>query len=244
MDSDDDLIVAPRPPPKQAAISLDDSDDELMMAKPAVTQPPAAPEASGKAIVFEDSDDDLLPPNPNQAASPKSATPSSPVFHQDPQPQPSTAAASTKGINDAAVAEMLNSTRTFVKKQLNKEGFLSKLQPTWPYSPQRRWCVLEGRMFSYYDSQGALKPSATLDLKGAEIILDPKGAREPNSFGIANLESGSSGNGGASALKGRVFIFSTLTKEEMMDWVNALRSVLNDGHSEVHWFEKMAQGTF
>lgn len=258
MDSDDDLMIAPKPAPK-TAITLDDSDDELMVAASPKAPPPAAnatasPTGRKAAVVLEDSDDDLLPPAPagvnnNSMASPKGAA-SSPSFHQDPVSSPSFsgAAASFAGrsaaADEGAVAEALNRTRTFVKKQLNKEGFLSKLQPTWPYSPQKRWCVLQGRMFSYYDSQTAAKPSATLDLKGAEITLDPPGSREPNSFGIGNIESGNSGNGGSSALKGRVFIFSAPTKEDMQQWVEALRSVLSDGHSEVHWFEKMAHGAF
>eukprot|EP00658_Telonema_sp_P-2_P053419 TRINITY_DN41954_c0_g1_i1.p1 TRINITY_DN41954_c0_g1~~TRINITY_DN41954_c0_g1_i1.p1 ORF type:complete len:131 (+),score=35.88 TRINITY_DN41954_c0_g1_i1:115-507(+) len=95
---------------------------------------------------------------------------------------------------------------------------------------QKRWCVLDGRMLMYYDAQGASKPAAALDLKGAKVVTDMKDAKQPNSFGITNIQGGTSGQGMASG--GRTFIFSTLNKETMTEWLDALRSVLQEPASD------------
>lgn len=242
MDSDDDLLMPPPPQPKaSAAIDLDDSDDDLLA--PAYV----APTPGGGGIVLDDSDDDLLPAPLNASF----ASPASPKATESIASPKADVASPKSTFHDpeaekAALENALRDQKAYRRKDLHKEGFLFKQQPTWPYGSQKRWCVLDGRMFLYYDSQGATKPAASLDLKGAKIVTDMKDAKQPLSFGITNIQDGTSGQGAASsgAMKGRTFIFSSLNKETMNEWIDAIRSVLQEPASEVHWFEKLAQGSF
>ena len=104
-----------------------------------------------------------------------------------------------------------------------------------PYASQKRWCVLKGRVLTYFESQGA--PAAgTLELKGAELVDVAKTAKMPNSFGV----TGPSGQ-----LKSRVYIFSTVSREDFQTWTEVLQNVIAEPKvSELHWFDKMAQAIF
>lgn len=147
-----------------------------------------------------------------------------------------------------------------VRISVYREGYLMKQQPTWPYGSQKRWCVLDGRKFSYFESQEATsKPLGSLDLKGARLNLDLKDqAKMPNSFGlVVDLDPNAGDNalskvltlggvlGSASAEpKARTFIFSA-TRDELDEWTKAIQSVVSGKRAlELHWFEKMAQGLF
>jgi hypothetical protein len=126
-------------------------------------------------------------------------------------------------------------------KQQYKEGFLLKQQPNWPYSAQKRFCILQNRQFTYYESDLNLtKPNGALDLRNAQLVTDLERSSRPHSFGIKMASDPH-----ARVEKSRTYVFSALSSEDFDSWVEALKSATSSRHvQEIHWFEKMAQGIF
>ena len=271
MSSDDDL---PPPPPKAAAPkpALTDSDDDLgppPPPKPAAKKAPAdsdddlAPPPTKKAA---DSDDDMPPPPAKKAAADSDDDLPPPPAGKSPatagSPAAADGAAATRPratfINvaqdgDAAAPAAVAApgggsrkrTATVSRRSIQdvtKEGFLFKQSPSWPYSSQKRWCVLKGRVLTYFEQQNGTTPCGSLDLKGAVVLTEKDGIKEkhsakmPNSFGLT---------GPTGQLKSRVYIFSTMTRDELQSWIDTIQLVAAEPKaSELHWFEKMAQGIF
>eukprot|EP00672_Neobodo_designis_P026486 CAMPEP_0174841982 /NCGR_PEP_ID=MMETSP1114-20130205/9642_1 /TAXON_ID=312471 /ORGANISM="Neobodo designis, Strain CCAP 1951/1" /LENGTH=264 /DNA_ID=CAMNT_0016076179 /DNA_START=49 /DNA_END=840 /DNA_ORIENTATION=- len=241
-DSDDDLppppakttpAAAPAPGAKPPVVLPDSSDDDL---------PPPPATAGGKKVVLPDSSDDDLPPPPAKAGAPVPAKPSEDA-DDDLPPPPAKPAGQSLAAEDAApqrtrsrhvnpeVAQQRKERRqTTVRRNVNDiafEGFLMKQSPTWPYTSQKRWCVLKGRVLTYYETQQSHTPAGTLDLKGAKIADVSKTANKPNSFGLT---------GPTGQLKSRVYIFNALSREEYQQWINVLEQVLVEPKvSELHW---------
>jgi hypothetical protein len=231
-DSDDDLP----PPPKQggAPVALDDSDDDL----------PPPPKPAGTRPVLDDSDDDLPPPPSAGNAKPSLSDddddiPAPPARTRTAHVNPDAADAASPAPTDAAGVAKKRSQSVVRRgaKDLHKEGFLLKQSPSWPYGSQKRWCVLQGRVMTYYENQQTTQTAlGTLDLKGAEIVDVKKEAKFPNSFGLA---------GRSGQLKTRTYIFAAPTRDELQPWLEVLELATTEPKaSELHWFEKMAQGTF
>ena len=275
MEIDDDL---PPPPPQRAAIVLDDSDDDLPPPPTKPTQPAAAPR--GIPINLDD-DDDLPPPPPKQQVAidddldvppPKpqalGASVASPLAAASPAAAP-TPLKATPVVSSASPAAAhddpmspASSTRkrgATVRVSVYREGYLLKQQPAWPYSSQKRWCVLDGKKFSYFEAQESAgsKPLGTLDLKGARLNLELGAAgKMPNSFGLVMDIDPHAGENGLSKVltlggvlqqepKSRTYVFSTLTRDDYEDWTKTIQSVVSGRREmELHWFEKMAQGIF
>lgn len=260
LDDDDDLPPPPSQPQKPTAITLDDDDDDL---------PPPPPKKN--VVELDDSEDDLPIP---AAGSNSSAVHTDPVSNnsnisagagatpptrpravavatapaspqqggqaQSPQKEPAADKAAPLPTQSPATAPPpagRKKTHSVARvNSLSKEGFLFKQSPTWPYTSQKRWCVLKGRLLNYYEAQTSKMPAGTLDLKGAQLIDVAKSAKMSNSFGL----TGSQG-----MLKGRTFIFSAPKHEEFNEWVEIIKLVVAEPTaSEIHWFEKMAQGVF
>jgi hypothetical protein len=237
-DSDGDL-----PPPPSATVkppvTLDESDDDLPVPPPKSTSVGGAasppPTTNGSAAARRDAaaDDDELP-GPKNVASPNTVA--------APLPNPSQHADPASGrIRSRAVNPDLRRDRrqTTVRRNINDiclKDYLFKQSPTWPYGSQKRWCILKGRVLTYYETELATMPAGTLDLKGAQLVDVSKTAKMPNSFGL----TGPSGQ-----LKARIYIFSTLNREDYQKWNDTIREVISEPKmSELHWFDKMAQAIF
>jgi hypothetical protein len=264
-DSDDDIPPPPAAPApsKGIPINLDDDDD---LPPPPPGRPPAnAPPAA------DDFDEDLPPPPPAAKAAPQpppvAASPTQTAAAQA-TPSKSTVSfaspAPTKADSASPASPSTVATRKrgmSVRVTVYREGYLLKQQPNWPYSSQKRWCVLDGRKFSYFESQeSTTKALGTLDMKGARLNLQLGDAgKMPNSFGlVVDLDPHAGENALSKVLtlggvlggpsqepKGRTFIFSTLTRDDYEDWTKTILSVTSEKRAmELHWFEKMAQGIF
>jgi hypothetical protein len=249
---EDDLDLPP-PPAPVAAVQLSDSEEEEDMLPP----PPSA--VSGPPVLV-DSDDDLPPP-----PLPKQPQHVDPATAKDDAPPPAPNQTQATANNDdsprakdpsaaaAAAAEATKPRATSVVRQrattlaasparggLFKEGWVWKQSPTWPYTTQKRWFVLKGRMLAYYETPGGTgaTPISTLDLKGAKFADVKKTAKWEHSFGLT---------GPLFPFKDRVYIFSLETKDDLQLWkemIDAVSAVDETNKTELHWFEKMAQGEF
>ncbi|RNF26136.1 uncharacterized protein Tco025E_01619 [Trypanosoma conorhini] len=241
MDSDDDLQL----PPPRPAINLSDSDDDLPppagLAPKRRAPPPVRP-AGGAALLSPNNKASTVhrgelassPPvsPPAALAAPKGAS------HADPQqqlpPLPFTADAKTR-VNPAKVY---------------KEGFLFKQQPSWPYSNQKRYCVLKNCRLYYFDSQESMKegkPQGVIDLTNAKLTDPGSEAKLPSNFGIhVASERQADGGGSGSNKKERTFIFSVVHVHELGEWKAAVQAVVGDTEEDegAHWFEKMVQGVY
>ena len=262
-DSDDDLDL---PPPPQNngnqhkdPISLDSDGDDDDLPPPSNNNLDAAdsivvPSPTGgnnkPAVSLDDSDDDLPPPNKGGAPAPASSPPSSPAGaanNNTPAPKPaakqqaalppagSSSANMGAGVDRQRTGTIMNNNRRKIS-DASMEASLFKQSPTWPYVMQKRWVTLKGRLLSYYEEKSSQTPSGTLDLKGAQIVDSPSNAKAPHAFGIT---------GDTPSLKGRTFIFAASSREEYLGWLDILKFVTTEPrNSEIHWFEKMAQGLF
>jgi hypothetical protein len=268
--SGDDLDL---PPPTNNAqqqhkdpISLDSDEEEDELPPP----PASNNNNNAKAISLDDSDEDDLPPVstagtttarsllPSTGAAIAPA-PSNGTKQQQQQPPVASsvtpARATTTTTNTNAVAssplppsspasanlEAATRARAPTMKRraiadVAMEGFLFKQSPTWPYVMQKRWVTLKGRVLSYYEEKASTAPSGTIDLKGAQIIDSPQNAKAPHALGIT---------GDTPSIKGRTFYFAAGSREEYLGWLELLKFVtIEPKNSEIHWFEKMAQGLF
>lgn len=275
LDSDDEDGLPP--PPKTASSYLPDSSDDDLPPPPKAAGTAAAPRT-----VNLDDDDDGLPPTPPAATASPSKTAAAPAQapaspSAQPTTQPAAAADATRARQDSqAFASPRQRTATIKRQNPNavyRDGFLLKQQPTWPYSAQKRWCVLKGRLLAYFEGQSTTKPSGSLDLKGATVHTYEqlgKEAKRPHSFGVQGA-SGATGSGTNQA--GRLFVFSANSKDEYDAWLDSLMLVtsapgaaaalaacdpsaaadvaaaraatgLQAADAELHWFEKMAQGIY
>jgi hypothetical protein len=253
-DSDDDGL--PPPPPKAASpqapkqVNLEDSDDDGL--------PPPPPKGSAPKPKDDDDDDDLPPP-PTQTnrgtpakhsdptdddlPPPPSAATGNATASSSPPASPSTAPAAaprhstiTKPADQAARGRTATVAKGAKVSALEKKGFLMKQKPTWPYASQKRWCVIQGRLMNYYETETSENPSGSLDLKGAELVDVSRDAKLPHSFGVT---------GPTGQLKGRVFTFSAMNATECQEWCEIIRAVSAEPSAkELHWFEKMAQGIY
>ena len=216
--SDDDDL--PPPPAKKVVLPDSDSDDDL---------PPPPAKTGAAAPKADDDDEDDLPPPPAKAG----AAPSGDAAAEG---NPRTR---SRHVNPEVAQQRKERRATTVRRNVNDisyEGFLLKQSPTWPYGSQKRWCVLKGRVLTYFENQQSHTPAGTLDLKGATLVDVSKSAKMPHSFGLT---------GPTGQLKLRTYIFSAVSREEYQQWINVLEQVLVEPKvSELHWFDKMAQAIF
>ncbi|KEG12039.1 hypothetical protein DQ04_02051040 [Trypanosoma grayi] len=234
MDSDDDLDL---PPPKPT-INLDDSDSDDDLPPPAVLaamrSPPPRPTAAPVVAPLR-----LTSPN-SGGGSPLTkiqvGAASNGKASLDPQVQLQSPADSKARANPAKVY---------------KEGFLLKQQPSWPYSNQKRYCVLKNCKLYYFDSQESMKegrPQGVIDLTNAKLVDPGNEAKLPSNFGIRveHDKQTEGGNNSSSNKKQRTFIFSVTHAHELGEWKAAVRSIVGDDIEEdqVHWFDKMVQGVY
>lgn len=221
----------------RGGVSLDDSDDDLPPASPtggAKVAPTSTPTTNSNNAAANTTS---APPAANGSnatskqpgAVPKSVSINAPAASLP----PSSPGASNLDATTRARAGTLKR-RTISDAAM--EGFLFKQSPTWPYVMQKRWVTLKGRVLSYYEEKTSTAPSGTIDLKGAQIIDSPQNAKAPHALGIS---------GDTPSLKGRTFYFSAASREEYLGWLEILKFVTTEPkNSEIHWFEKMAQGLY
>lgn len=255
-DSDEDDL--PPPPPRATApaaapvktVVLPDTDDDDDLPPPPASPPP-------KKVILPDSDDDLPPPPAKAGAAPAAKPAAADDDLDDLPPPPPKSGAAAAMAADAAdpaagsspptrkrtthvdVGDRKERRQTTVRRNVNDisfEGFLFKQSPTWPYTSQKRWCVLKGRVLDYYENQQTHTKAGTLDLKGASLVDVSKTAKMPHNFGLT---------GPTGQLKSRVYIWSAVSREEYDKWKAVLDQVLTEPRvSELHWFDKMAQAIF
>lgn len=267
-DSDDDLDLPP--PPANGGgggvaaasnhkdpISLDTDDDDdlppssnnnVNAVESLVLSPKGNGAGAAATVDLDDDEDDLPPPTqskptppPSQSVGPAKVSPASPTTTaKAPTPQPGAPKAVAPAGGAAATAAVGDRNRSNTIKRRNisdtsMEAYLFKQSPTWPHTLQKRWVTLKGRLLSYYEEKTSTAPSGTIDLKGAQIIDSPQ-TKSPHALGIT---------GDTPSLKGRTFIFTASTRDEYLGWLEVLKFVTTEPkNSEIHWFEKMAQGLF
>lgn len=273
-DDDDDELPPPPPaaaaPQKSAAAPVIDSDDDLPpppskpSAAAASSAPPPTPPRSAEAAPPQPAapppQSSAPPPatptkQPAAAAADTVASPSRPrsAVVVEPSPSPQRGGGDDAASDLSSVATRSRSVTSISRQKASfKDGVLLKQQPNWPYTGQNRWCVLANRQLSYYDSKesaaSGAKASGTLDLKDAHLrtSADEVKSNRPHSFGIevAVDPHAAAGKGNT----GRTYIFSALSSEEFGAWIAVLENVCGTAKSgsttELHWFEKLAQGTF
>ncbi|EAN92649.1 hypothetical protein TcCL_NonESM08092 [Trypanosoma cruzi] len=234
MDSDEDLQL---PPPK-TPINLDDSDDDLPPPAALAVKGPPPVKPAGPALTSPKNKPVAL--NKNGVSSPLMGSPLNNTAAQrgaqylDPQQQQLPFTSETRArVNPAKVY---------------KEGFLFKQQPSWPYSNQKRYCVIKNCRLYYFDSQESMKegkPQGVIDLTSAKLVDPGNEAKLPSSFGI-HVASDRQAEGGGSVKKERTFTFSVMHAHELGEWKAAIQSVVGDPAEDekVHWFEKMVQGVY
>lgn len=230
------LVLPPAGGNTNRSVSLDDSDEDL--------PPPASSSSSSSSPKLAvNANLATAAKNQQQQQQPSSPTPkqvqiktpvgaSGVVVTAAPIPLGSPATANL----DATLRARAGTLKRRTISDASMEAFLFKQSPTWPYVMQKRWVTLKGRMLSYYEDKTSTSPSGTIDLKGAQIIDDPQNAKAPHALGIS---------GDTPSLKGRTFIFAASTRDEYLGWLDILKFVtVEPKNSEIHWFEKMAQGLY
>ncbi|KAH9597319.1 Pleckstrin homology domain [Trypanosoma melophagium] len=153
-----------------------------------------------------------------------------------------------------------------IPAKVHKEVFFFlKQQPSWPYSNQKRYCILKNCKLYYFDSQESMKegrPQGVIDLINAKLVDPGNDAKLPSSFGIhvdgerpaeggttngnGNNHNGHNNNSN-NTKKQRAFIFSVMHAHELGEWRTAIQAVVGDtvGEEEdTHLFEKMVQVIF
>ncbi|RNE99442.1 hypothetical protein TraAM80_08194 [Trypanosoma rangeli] len=237
MDFDDaPQVFSPKP-----AINLSDSDDNLpSSANLAAKGPPLMRPAEGAAA--------LSPNSKNGAVKRNGVASTLPVA-------PLAAPVGQKGASYVDAQQPPLPFSTDPKMRVNpakvyKEGFLFKQQPSWPYSNQKRYCVLKNCRLYYFDSQENMKggkPQGVIDLTNAKLTDPGNEANLPSNFGI-HVRSDRQADGGGSGgnKKERTFIFSVLHVHELGEWRAAVQAVVGDTEEDegAHWFEKMVQGVY
>lgn len=249
--SDSDDLAGP-PPTNSKKVILTDSDEDV--GPPAPRAPAAKP--AGKQIPVlsdtdSDTDSDQPPPPPRKSNGPVVLSETDSSSEEGIGPAPARPAISSDESDDPAPpsspirqpwkppARSRNNKPK--KKSVGISGWLMKMQPTWPYSAQKRWIVLKKHVLTYYDQEGG-KQGGVLDLRGAKVLTEKDGIREkfqcklPHTFGLS---------GQRGLLKERVFLFSAATSEQILEWTTTIQRAARDSskQSDIHWFEKMATGT-
>eukprot|EP01089_Gocevia_fonbrunei_P023406 TRINITY_DN9867_c0_g1_i2.p1 TRINITY_DN9867_c0_g1~~TRINITY_DN9867_c0_g1_i2.p1 ORF type:complete len:153 (-),score=29.10 TRINITY_DN9867_c0_g1_i2:135-593(-) len=96
------------------------------------------------------------------------------------------------------------------KDGITKSGFLTKKghrRRNW----QVRYFVLKGNVLSYFCAPGDSKPKGSVELKSSSIIGPAAGMKRAFAFQITTCK------------KPYIFFMAAQTKDEMDDWIDALK---------------------